>query len=94
MNDAVAVHPMQKKKGRKLLPPDVAGLSGLDPDALLRMKDTCRLVGLAPSTGWREIKAGRFVPRVRPSPGRTVFRVRDVLAWIDAMTERAVGTAP
>lgn len=65
--------------------PDTDPMIGL-MDVLNTYLEGC----ISRATAYRMRKRGEFVPHMRLSPGRTVYRTSDVKAWIAA---RRVSTA-
>lgn len=72
------VHPIEKKKGRKVQPLEAAN----NPNALLTFATVCDLAGLSRATIHRMIADGRFIDPVRLSSRCTRFRASEVNAWL------------
>ena len=46
------------------------------------------VTSLSRTTVWRQIRAGAFPAPIKISPGRVAWRESDVVAWLNARTER------
>jgi predicted DNA-binding transcriptional regulator AlpA len=55
-------------------------------DSMLRMQDVCSKIGRAPSTTYRDIKAGLFPPPVSLGEGSARWKASEVQAVIEAWT--------
>jgi len=50
-------------------------------------KEVARTLGVHPSTIYRWAKADRFPAPIRLGPNRTVWKVSEVLEWMDTLEE-------
>lgn len=70
---ATAVHSQQQTAPNRTEP--------LPPNALLRLTDVCRLVGLSRSTIYKRVSDGTFPRPLRVSERSVRWRMQDVLEW-------------
>jgi prophage regulatory protein len=56
-------------------------------DRYLREAEVLRVTSLSHATLWREVKAKRFPPQVRISPGRVGWRASEIAIWQSAPAE-------
>ena len=61
-------------------------------DRLIRLPEVCRLTGLSRSTIYRLMKQNRFPKNVFGSDRASVWRLREVMAWIGARDANPPGT--
>jgi prophage regulatory protein len=61
----------------------------LNPAALLRLPQVLALVPVCASTWWAGIKSGRFPRPVKLGPHTTCWRLSDILALIESMSDVA-----
>lgn len=54
-----------------------------DPDALLKVKDTCALVGMCAASVYRKVREGAFPKPVKIGTRCTRWRSGDVRKWIN-----------
>jgi len=54
-------------------------------------RQVCELTTYSKTTLWREVKAERFPPPIKISPGRVAFIREQVDAWIQAKVTGARG---
>lgn len=60
----------------------------IQPDRILRVRDTCERVGLSRSTIWRLARRGKFPQAVQLSSAASVgFLEREVADWIAARAQ-------
>jgi prophage regulatory protein len=57
------------------------------PNALLRLKDVSRLVGLSRSTIYKRVSDGTFPPPIRVSERSVRWRMQDLLEWTAGLAE-------
>lgn len=82
---------MRRAAGATATPPQQEMASNrtepFPPNALLRLKDVCRLVGLSRSSIYKRVADGTFPHAVRVSERSVRWRVQDILDWSTGLAE-------
>ena len=76
---ATAAHSQQQMASNRTEP--------FPPNALLRLKDVCRLVGLSRSTIYKRVSDGTFPRPLRVSERSVRWRMQDLLEWTAGLAE-------
>jgi predicted DNA-binding transcriptional regulator AlpA len=74
----------QNEKSNRVL---TKHLADQDPDRIVSVNETCRILGISRPTLYRH---GGAMPRIRLSPGRVGYRVGDLLKFLRASAEKHV----
>jgi prophage regulatory protein len=77
--DAKSAHSQQQMAPNRTQP--------FPPNALLRLKDICRLVGLSRSTIYKRVSDGTFPRPLRVSERSVRWRMQDILEWTAGLAE-------